>query len=174
MDGLLLQPDPAAYFRQHVEPIIERLINCLKDTYGADHLPTAATHVGVIADRLLLLRDLLNSDIEAALWNDPATVDPLEIVFCYPGFLAAAAHRIAHSLYQLGLPLLPRMLSEVAHQLTGIDIHPGAKIASHFFIDHGNGVVIGETAEIGSHVTIYQGVTLGAKRFHFQSQKHQA
>ncbi len=116
-------------------------------------------------DVLHSLADILKSDVEAALLNDPATDDPFEVVLCYPGFRAVSYHRIAHVFYQQGIPLLPRMIAELAHNQTGIDIHPGATIGPYFFIDHGTGVVIGETAVIGQNVTIYQGVTLGAKRF---------
>jgi serine O-acetyltransferase len=119
----------------------------------------------LLSQELLATGPLLHSDIEMALLNDPATADPLEVLLCYPGFKATAAHRIAHVFYRHNIPLLPRMIAEVSHEQTGIDIHPGAQIGSHFFIDHGTGVVIGETAIIGNRVTIFQGVTLGAKRF---------
>ena len=102
-------------------------------------------------------------DVTFAYESDPAAGSTDEIILCYPGFLAIFVYRLAHILYLHGIPLLPRMMSEYAHSKTGIDIHPGAKIASPFFIDHGTGVVIGETAEIGRYVKIYQGVTLGAK-----------
>lgn len=105
----------------------------------------------------------LSEDIAFAYESDPAAGSTDEIILCYPGFLAIFVYRLAHILYLHGIPLLPRMMSEYAHSKTGIDIHPGAKIASPFFIDHGTGVVIGETAEIGRYVKIYQGVTLGAK-----------
>ncbi|MFA6092796.1 MAG: serine O-acetyltransferase EpsC [Elusimicrobiota bacterium] len=111
------------------------------------------------------VRKLLASDVRAAYEGDPAAQSPAETVFCYPGILALAYHRLAHELYLLGVPLIPRMISEHAHSLTGIDIHPGARIGGRFFIDHGTGVVIGETAVIGKNVRLYQGVTLGAKSF---------
>lgn len=101
----------------------------------------------------------------AAYEGDPAAGSRSEILLCYPGINAIINHRIAHELYRLSVPLLPRMLSEQAHAVTGIDIHPGAQIGEHFFIDHGTGVVIGETAVIGNRVRLYQGVTLGARRF---------
>ena len=107
----------------------------------------------------------LNRDVKAAYEGDPACKSFQEIVICYPGFLAIMVHRFAHQLYSDGAPLLPRMLSEWVHGETGIDIHPGAKIGESFFIDHGTGVVIGETCVIGDHVKIYQGVTLGALSF---------
>jgi serine O-acetyltransferase len=108
------------------------------------------------------LREALLRDAEATLAADPAAQDLGEILSTYPGFYATALHRLAHSLHQRGVPRLPRLLSEYAHQRTGIDIHPGARIGPAFCIDHGTGIVIGETADIGAHVQIYQGVTLGA------------
>lgn len=104
----------------------------------------------------------LSTDVQAIMNGDPAAKSEYEIVRAYPGFYAIAFYRLAHGLYQLGVPLLPRIITEFAHSKTGIDIHPGASIADHFFIDHGTGIVIGETTVIGSHVKLYQGVTLGA------------
>jgi serine O-acetyltransferase len=104
----------------------------------------------------------LATDIRATLSGDPASKSPDEIIFCYPGLLATLIFRMAHELYLLNIPTIPRIMTEYAHSLTGIDIHPGATIGSGFFIDHGTGVVIGETTIIGKHVRIYQGVTLGA------------
>jgi serine O-acetyltransferase len=104
----------------------------------------------------------LNDDANAFLEFDPAAFSIEEIITSYPGFYAIAVYRISHRLYQLGIPVLPRMISEYAHSQTGIDIHPGATIGDKFFIDHGTGVVIGETCVIGNNVKIYQGVTLGA------------
>ena len=111
------------------------------------------------------VRALLDTDIRAAYEGDPAAKSLDEIVFCYPGVAAVIRHRLAHRLYQLGAPMLARIISELAHSQTAIDIHPGAEIGEGFFIDHGTGVVIGETAVIGRHVRLYQAVTLGAKRF---------
>ena len=111
------------------------------------------------------IRRLIDSDVLAAYRGDPAARSVDEVLLCYPGVLAMIHHRLAHCLYQLGLPLLARIVSELAHSQTGIDIHPGAQIDEGFFIDHGTGVVIGETAVIGKHVRVYQAVTLGAKRF---------
>ena len=111
------------------------------------------------------IRGLLDTDVLAAWRGDPAARSVDEVLLCYPGLHAMIHHRIAHQLHQLGVPLLARIVAELAHGETGIDIHPGARIGSHFFIDHGTGVVIGETAVIGSNVRIYQAVTLGAKRF---------
>ncbi|HTR10038.1 MAG TPA: serine O-acetyltransferase EpsC [Paraburkholderia sp.] len=111
------------------------------------------------------IRALLVSDIQAAFTGDPAAQHITEILLCYPGVWAMTHHRLAHALYRLGVPLLARFINEIAHSATGIDIHPGAQIGSSFFIDHGTGVVIGETAIIGERVRLYQAVTLGAKSF---------
>ena len=111
------------------------------------------------------ISDSLDTDIRAAYEGDPAAVNETEIMLAYPAFEAISIYRLAHRLYELSVPLLPRMMTEYAHSKTGIDIHPGAKIGDYFFIDHGTGVVIGETCTIGEHVKLYQGVTLGAKSF---------
>lgn len=116
-------------------------------------------------DLIPQLREVLSTDVEAAFHGDPACKSHEEVIFCYPGLEAITAHRIAHELYRLEVPVIPRMISEYSHKETGIDIHPGATIGDHFFIDHGTGVVIGETCEIGNHCKIYQGVTLGAISF---------
>lgn len=108
------------------------------------------------------IREFLATDVIAAFDGDPAAKSKDEIIFCYPGVFAISIHRLAHELFKLSVPLIPRIMSEYAHNITGIDIHPGATIGKYFFIDHGTGVVIGETAVIGEHVKIYQGVTLGA------------
>ena len=115
--------------------------------------------------RLPELRYVLEQDAEAAFLGDPAAKSHHEIVFCYPGLEAITIYRIAHELLLLGVPLMPRMMTEHAHSKTGIDIHPGARIGPGFFIDHGTGVVIGETCDIGKNVKLYQGVTLGALSF---------
>lgn len=111
------------------------------------------------------LRDVLADDVRAAYDGDPAAKTFGEIIFCYPGLSAISIYRVAHELHLLGVPLIPRMMTEYAHSKTGIDIHPGATIGRRFFIDHGTGVVIGETTVIGTDVKIYQGVTLGALSF---------
>ncbi|TWT87731.1 Serine acetyltransferase [Pseudobythopirellula maris] len=116
-------------------------------------------------ERLPEIRGLLATDVRAAYDGDPACKGAAEVIFCYPGLEAVTVHRIAHELYKLGIPFIPRMMAEWSHSRTGIDIHPGAQIGPHFFIDHGTGVVIGETCEIGAHVKLYQGVTLGALSF---------
>ena len=116
------------------------------------------------------IRELLDTDVLAAYRGDPAARSVDEVLLCYPGLHAVIHHRLAHRLHELGVPLLARIVAELAHGDTGIDIHPGACIGSHFFIDHGTGVVIGETAVIGRNVRIYQAVTLGAKRFEVDEQ----
>ena len=113
--------------------------------------------------RIPQLRRILATDVQAAFDGDPAAASTDETIFCYPGIDAIFIHRVAHEVFKLKVPLLPRMMSEYAHNETGIDIHPGAEIGESFFIDHGTGVVIGETCKIGNRVKIYQGVTLGAK-----------
>ncbi|MFT4278975.1 MAG: serine acetyltransferase [Rhodopseudomonas sp.] len=125
----------------------------------------ALTIAAEFAHDLPRIRALLDSDIRAAFDGDPAAKSLDEVVFCYPGVAAMIRHRIAHRLYVLGAPMLARIVAEIAHAQTGIDIHPGATIGESFFIDHGTGVVIGETARIGKRVRLYQAVTLGAKRF---------
>jgi serine O-acetyltransferase len=116
-------------------------------------------------ERLPDVADLLAGDVEAAFDGDPAATGSEEIILAYPGLRAIFTHRIAHELHRLGVPLIPRMMTEFAHQETGVDIHPGATIGRSFFIDHGTGVVIGETTRIGDRVKLYQGVTLGALSF---------
>ncbi|MDR3323633.1 MAG: serine O-acetyltransferase, partial [Zoogloeaceae bacterium] len=125
----------------------------------------ASAIVQAFATRLPKVRNLLDSDIRAAYEGDPAARSVDEVLVCYPGIFAITYHRLAHELYALGVPLVARIIAEIAHSSTGIDIHPGASIGSSFFIDHGTGVVIGETTVIGERVRIYQAVTLGAKRF---------
>ena len=121
----------------------------------------AAEIVARFFDRVPAVRELLATDVQAAIEGDPAAHDADETIFCYPGIHAISVQRLAHELWNLGVPLLPRMMTEHAHGLTGVDIHPGAKIGRSFFIDHGTGVVIGETSVIGNNVKLYQGVTLG-------------
>ncbi len=116
-------------------------------------------------ERIPELRARLATDVQAAYDGDPACKSLDEVIFCYPGLEAITVYRLAHVLYELSIPFIPRMMTEWAHSRTGIDIHPGATIGNHFFIDHGTGVVIGETTEIGEHVKLYQGVTLGALSF---------
>ena len=117
------------------------------------------------AARLPGVKAMLLKDIEALYEGDPAAKRREEVMICYPGFYAISIYRMAHELYLLRLPLIPRIMTEFAHEKTGIDIHPGATIGEYFFIDHGTGIVVGETTVIGNHVKLYQGVTLGAKSF---------
>ena len=116
------------------------------------------------------VKRLLLTDIEALYEGDPAARYRDEVIICYPGFMATAVYRMAHVLYGLRVPLIYRMMTEFAHEKTGVDIHAGAQIGDHFFIDHATGIVVGETTVIGSHVKLYQGVTLGAKSFELDSE----
>ena len=125
----------------------------------------AEKHARHLLERLPDIREMLALDCQAALDGDPATRSIDEIILAYPGYKAIAIHRIAHELYAAGIPIVPRIMSEYAHAVTGIDINPGATIGKSFFIDHGTGVVIGETAVLGDNVKLYQGVTLGALSF---------
>ncbi|WP_242339410.1 MULTISPECIES: serine O-acetyltransferase EpsC [Anaeromyxobacter] len=136
------------------------------DLDTCDHCADTARHVTrAFLGRVPELRRLVASDVEAAYEGDPALKTRDEAIFAYPGIFAITNQRIAHELHVLGVPLIPRIITEHAHTLTGIDIHPGAAIGERFFIDHGTGVVVGETSRIGDRVRLYQGVTLGAKSF---------
>jgi serine O-acetyltransferase len=141
---------------------IEKSLLFAKDPAPAANARRIATE---LLGRLPEIRRVVQTDVQAAYTGDPAARNVEEIILAYPCVLAISLQRIAHQLYQLGVPLLPRMLTEYGHERTGVDLHPGAKIGTHFFIDHCVGVVIGETATIGNHVKLYQGVTLGAKSF---------
>ena len=121
--------------------------------------------VDTISEKLPEIKEIIMTDVQAAYEGDPAAKDTNEVMLTYPAFTAISIHRIAHVFYTLGVPLIPRIMTEYAHRVTGIDIHPGATIGRSFFIDHGTGVVIGETTTIGEHVKLYQHVTLGAKSF---------
>ena len=121
--------------------------------------------VSAFIARLPEVKRLVGTDVQAAYEGDPAATSPMEVVMAYPGLYAVTIHRLAHELYNLKVPIIPRIMSELAHSKTGIDIHPGATIGERFFIDHGTGVVVGETTVIGKNVKLYQGVTLGAKSF---------
>ncbi|TDP88008.1 serine O-acetyltransferase [Aquabacterium commune] len=138
----------------------------------ADLAPRAAATVRALAEQLPDIRGALFSDLQAAWQGDPAATGMSEILLCYPGITAIVHHRIAHALLRLGTPLLARLIADIAHARTGIDIHPGAQIGRGFFIDHGTGVVIGETCVIGENVRLYQAVTLGAKRFPADENGH--
>lgn len=137
--------------------------------HGVEACPTCSSRADDVttgfAARLPTVRAVLETDAWAAFHGDPAATSPDEAVFCYPGMVAIIHHRIAHELHGLGVPLIPRMISELSHSATGIDIHPGAELGASFFIDHGTGVVIGETCVVGERVRLYQGVTLGARTF---------
>ncbi|MDY5102280.1 MAG: serine acetyltransferase [Agathobacter sp.] len=133
------------------------------DEEDEQRLSEHAQHIAVAFMRTIpKVREYLDTDLQAAYDGDPAAKSKDEIIFSYPGIYAITIFRLAHELFLLGVPLIPRMMTEYAHNLTGIDIHPGATIGKYFFIDHGTGIVVGETTEIGEHVKLYQGVTLGA------------
>jgi len=167
----------------HVGDVIDRLHDRLTTQIARAACHEAAEHCNCTAQqredyealgqakaveflkRLPEIRELLAMDVQAAYDGDPACKSLDEVIFCYPGLEAVTVYRLAHVLCQLGVPLIPRMMTEWAHSRTGIDIHPGATIGEHFFIDHGTGVVIGETCKIGRWVKLYQGVTLGALSF---------
>lgn len=153
-----------------VDPLYEQVQCCLRyrenidsnGSTGAKCDSVAADIVAKFFDALPAVREMLTADVQAAFDSDPAARSTDETIFCYPGIFAIFVQRLAHEFYKLDVPLLPRIMTEHAHSLTGIDIHPGAKLGRSFFIDHGTGIVIGETTEIGNNVKIYQGVTLGA------------
>ena len=138
---------------------------CLRFAKVADAAKQARAHTTVFLAQFPELRKIIKTDVDAAYAGDPAARSVEEIILAYPCVLAISLQRLAHVLYHLRVPLLPRMITEYGHERTGCDIHPGAQLGSHFFIDHGTGVVIGETASVGAHVKLYQGVTLGAKSF---------
>ena len=153
--------DSKRSLEQHFQSIRLELFTILSTLYGKDE-SRAEVIENEFIEHLPEIRRLLIMDAEAILSGDPAAISLTEVIRTYPGFYAIAIHRLAHLFYLLDVPLIPRILSEYAHSSTGIDIHPGAKIAERFCIDHGTGVVIGETVNIGNDVKIYQGVTLGA------------
>ena len=155
--------------RRRLEDDIEKSLRFARHARPEE---AAATLTMELLHRLPALRHVVQSDVQAAYIGDPAARSLEEIILAYPCVLVISLQRIAHELYRLGVPLLPRMLTEYAHERTGADIHPGAQIGAHFFIDHCTGVVIGETARLGDHVKIYQGVTLGAKSFTVDSDGH--
>ena len=145
---------------------------CLRFAQVAEPGATARSFATSFLAQLPDLRRIIKTDVDAAYAGDPAARSVEEIILAYPCVLAISLQRLAHVLYQLRVPLLPRMLTEYAHERTGCDIHPGAQLGSHFFIDHATGVVIGETATVGTHVKLYQGVTLGAKSFEVDAEGH--
>ncbi len=149
----------------NLEKQIGRLLQYLPeytDKSEIKRLVKASEITAKFAESIPKIREYIETDLQATFEGDPATMYKDEIVMCYPGIYASTLNRIAHELFLLNVPLLPRMITEYAHSSTGIDIHPGATIGKYFFIDHGTGVVIGSSTEIGEHVKIYQGVTLGA------------
>ena len=145
---------------------LARMMDLVKYVIFPDYSPIPSWTDGAEA-----IRDILNSQV-AALHNDPAVSDVGEVILCYPLVTVMLHYRVAHQLYLLGIPRIPRMLTEMAHSSTGIDIHPAATIGEYFAIDHGTGVVIGATSIIGNHCMLYQGVTLGAKNFSYDENGH--
>ena len=178
------QPDEAIrsyYIGVHMEELttllIKQIAHGLQFCEDCEQMRTKAQVYGE-AERLAVqfidtlpeIKRLLYTDVEAMFDADPAARNYGEVIFCYPVMNTMTHYRIAHRLHELGVPVIPRIITELAHSKTGIDIHPGAQIGEYFAIDHGTGVVIGETSVIGNHVTLYQGVTLGAKSFKYDEQ----
>ena len=178
------QPDEAIrsyYIGVHMEELttllIKQIAHGLQFCEDCEQMRTKAQVYGE-AERLAVqfidtlpeIKRLLYTDVEAMFDADPAARNCGEVIFCYPVMNTMTHYRIAHRLHELGVPVIPRIITELAHSKTGIDIHPGAQIGEYFAIDHGTGVVIGETSIIGNHVTLYQGVTLGAKSFKYDEQ----
>ena len=154
---------------------LKQLVAHLQSVIFPDYYPAVAAPADLCLPdafwaEIPAITRLVNTDVDAVLHNDPAVTDRGEVILSYPLTYAMVHYRAAHVLYQLGVPRIPRMLTELAHSRTGIDIHPAAQIGEYFCIDHGTGVVIGETAIIGSHVVLYQGVTLGAKNFEYDAE----
>ncbi|MEM7453091.1 MAG: serine O-acetyltransferase EpsC [Planctomycetota bacterium] len=154
-----------AILLDEVEVLLRETIKRALSTAGTSTRRSPEELASAFMSRMPVIQRSLKTDIQAAYDGDPACKGIAEVILCYPGVLAVTVHRIAHELFKMEIPLIPRMMAEWAHSETGIDIHPGATIGDHFFIDHGTGVVIGETCEIGRYVKIYQGVTLGALSF---------
>ena len=154
---------------------VDELVACGVDilaVQGTSALRPDGSTAAQFIEMLPEMRRVLHTDVHATYCGDPAAVSTEEVIFCYPGLKAIINYRIAHALLTLGVPIIPRMISEIAHSETGIDIHPGATIGEHFSIDHGTGVVIGATAIIGNNVKLYQGVTLGAKSFDYDEDNN--
>ena len=153
------------FIQYHMKKQVARVLGQAEDCDFCPRSDVSKRAEGIVHEflsRIPKIREYLYTDIQAAYDGDPAAYNTDEIIFSYPGVFAITIYRIAHELVLLGVPMIPRIMTEHAHSLTGIDIHPGATIGKYFFIDHGTGIVIGETTEIGDHVKIYQGVTLGA------------
>jgi serine O-acetyltransferase len=161
------------FIRRDLQEQIKRAL-CFSCEEGPECLPScdrkAREMTGEFLRRLPKVQRLLALDVKAAYEGDPAAANQDEVIFCYPGLVAITNYRLAHELRLLGVPIIPRIITEAAHSSTGIDINPGAVIGERFFIDHGTGVVIGETGIIGDRVRLYQGVTLGAKSFQFDEE----
>ena len=149
---------------------IARGLQFCEECSESDVLGTAEELACQFIDQLPEVKRLLYTDVEAMFQNDPAATNYGEVIYCYPVVNTMTHYRLAHVLHEMQVPVIPRIITEQAHSRTGIDIHPGATIGEYFAIDHGTGVVIGETAVIGSHVTLYQGVTLGAKNFKYDAE----
>ena len=145
--------------------LVAEIEKCLRFAKVPDPATSARERTSAFLGQFPALRKLIQTDVTAAYQGDPAARSVEEIILAYPCVLVISLQRLAHVLYHQGVPLLPRMLTEYGHERTGCDIHPGARLGDHFFIDHATGVVIGETTTVGSHVKLYQGVTLGAKSF---------
>jgi serine O-acetyltransferase len=167
----------------HIGVKVEKLYNrltrqiqngiCFSEQNNCDESDDLSSKLALdFIDRIPEIKRLISTDVKAMFDADPAAQNHGEVIFCYPSIRAMLNHRIAHELLKLNVPLLPRIISELAHSETGIDIHPGAQIGEYFSIDHGTGVVVGETSVIGNHVLLYQGVTLGARRFSYDQNGH--
>lgn len=166
------KPESISYYMgvylEKIYDLLQRQIYhglCFEAPSCCDSRQKASEIAIAFIDQIPHIKHLLSTDVKAMLDGDPAANSSSEVIFCYPGILAIFYQRIAHSLLKLGVPVIPRIITELAHSRTGIDIHPGAEIGEYFSIDHGTGIVIGETTIIGNHVRLYQGVTLGAKSF---------
>jgi len=154
------------------QQIFDALVFESQDLNSSETKEKASELTNIFLDKLPRIKEFMSSDVKAIFNSDPAAKDYGEIIFCYPAIKAILNYRIAHELFLLNIPILPRIISEMAHSETGIDIHPGAQIGEYFSIDHGTGIVIGQTTIIGKNVTLYQGVTLGAKSFTLDEEGH--
>lgn len=160
------------YLEQVYDLLQEQIYNglCFETKECVNGQRSASDIAIAFVNKIPQIKYLLSTDVKAILDGDPAAKSVSEIIFCYPAVLAILHQRVAHTLLELDVPVLPRIITEMAHSITGIDIHPGATIGEYFSIDHGTGVVVGQTAIIGNHVRLYQGVTLGAKSFTLDEQ----
>jgi serine O-acetyltransferase len=168
-DVMLVKKDVPDHVLDLLKKVDERLSNEITKSLNFAKDPDAKQKARILTNEVLkripALRKLIQTDVAAAYEGDPAARSVEEIIVAYPCVLVISLQRIAHILYSLKVPILPRMITEYGHERTGCDLHPGAQIGTHFFIDHATGVVVGETATLGNHVKLYQGVTLGAKSF---------